>query len=867
MGLKKILFDSGYKEYKRCAKLAEKVLALESEFSKLTDEELANKTEEFRVELKNGKTLDDILVPAYATVREMAYRVTGMKAFFVQVAGAIAIHGGNIAEMKTGEGKTLTGVFPAYLNALSGDGVHIVTVNEYLAGREANGIIGDIYRKLGLTVGLNLRELNYQEKRAVYSCDVIYSTNSELGFDYLRDNMVSNYEQVTQVKGLNYAIIDEVDSILIDDARTPLIISGGEKEDKGLYELADKFVKSLKEDDYSIDIESKTIALTPEGITKAEKFFNVKADEGGLYDGNHIDVVHRINNALKAVYIFANGKEYVVSDDHKEVLIVDQSTGRILKGRQFSEGLHQALEAKEGVEIKKEAITVATITYQNFFRMYNKLSGMTGTAKTEEEEFRDIYNMYVVEVPTNRPVIRIDAPDLIFISPEFKFRALVEDIKERHAKGQPILVGTANVETSELVSKMLEKEGLKHEVLNAKNNAREAEIVSHAGELGAITISTNMAGRGTDIKLGPGVAELGGLAVLATERFQARRIDNQLRGRAGRQGDPGYSRFFLSTEDELLIRFGGDQFKMRLASIIRMMSDGDETKPLESRMLQRMITMAQTKIEGINYDSRKNVLKYDDVIRRQRETFYAERQQVVKAEKLDEVLHSIMKIAVSNKVEEFMESKEEFDDEKLVRLFNEKLIGDPIIDINIVKSFDDDGDIINYIYEQARKTFDNRMIEFGDNLKASVPDDVLVQDPDFVEKNKMMLIKRIILPILDKNWREHIDDMDSFRQGVYLQQYAQSNPLEIYQREGYQKFENLNRRMNEQIFITAMHARVRFDRAPERKEDELKGLSTNQDLSRVRQQQPAQNPFVNVGPNDACPCGSGKKFKFCHGLK
>jgi preprotein translocase subunit SecA len=372
--------------------------------------------------------------------------------------------------------------------------------------------------------------------------------------------------------------------------------------------------------------------------------------------------------------------------------------------------------------------------------MYNKLSGMTGTAKTEEEEFRDIYNMYVVEVPTNRPVIRIDAPDLIFISPEFKFRALVEDIKERHAKGQPILVGTANVETSELVSKMLEKEGLKHEVLNAKNNAREAEIVSHAGELGAITISTNMAGRGTDIKLGPGVAELGGLAVLATERFQARRIDNQLRGRAGRQGDPGYSRFFLSTEDELLIRFGGDQFKMRLASIIRMMSDGDETKPLESRMLQRMITMAQTKIEGINYDSRKNVLKYDDVIRRQRETFYAERQQVVKAEKLDEVLHSIMKIAVSNKVEEFMESKEEFDDEKLVRLFNEKLIGDPIIDINIVKSFDDDGDIINYIYEQARKTFDNRMIEFGDNLKASVPDDVLVQDPDFVEKNKMMLI-------------------------------------------------------------------------------------------------------------------------------
>ena len=861
MGLKKVLFDSGYKEFKRCAKLAKKIMALDEQMSKLSDDELKAKTPYFRDLLSKGKTLDDIAVEAYAVCREAAYRVSGMKAFFVQLVGALAIHGGNIAEMKTGEGKTLTGVFPAYLNALSGKGVHIVTVNEYLCQRETEGIVGDIYRWLGLTVGLNLRELSREQKREVYNCDIVYSTNSELGFDYLRDNMVSNYNEVTQIKGLNYAIIDEVDSILIDDARTPLIISGPTKDDNGLYEKADHLVKSLAKEDYEIDEESKTVSLNPSGVSKAERYFRFK----NLYDLEHTDTVHRINNALRANFIFENGKEYVVQNG--EVLIVDESTGRILKGRQYSEGLHQAIEAKEGVEIKKEAITVATITYQNFFRMYNKLSGMTGTAKTEEEEFRDIYNMYVVEVPTNRPVIRIDAPDLIFISPEFKFRALVEDIKERHAKGQPILVGTANVETSELVSRMLEKEGLKHEVLNAKNNAREAEIVSHAGELGAITISTNMAGRGTDIKLGPGVAELGGLAVLATERFQARRIDNQLRGRAGRQGDPGYSRFFLSTEDELLIRFGGDQFKMRLASIIRMMSDGDETKPLESRMLQRMITMAQTKIEGINYDSRKNVLKYDDVIRRQRETFYAERQQVVKAEKLDEVLHSIMKIAVSNKVEEFMESKEEFDDEKLVRLFNEKLIGDPIIDINIVKSFDDDGDIINYIYEQARKTFDNRMIEFGDNLKASVPDDVLVQDPDFVEKNKMMLIKRIILPILDKNWREHIDDMDSFRQGVYLQQYAQSNPLEIYQREGYQKFENLNRRMNEQIFITAMHARVRFDRAPERKEDELKGLSTNQDLSRVRQQQPAQNPFVNVGPNDACPCGSGKKFKFCHGLK
>ena len=881
MGLKKILFDSGYKEYKRCAKLAEKVLALEPEFSKLTDEELANKTEEFRVELKNGKTLDDILVPAYATVREMAYRVTGMKAFFVQVAGAIAIHGGNIAEMKTGEGKTLTGVFPAYLNALSGDGVHIVTVNEYLAGREANGIIGDIYRKLGLTVGLNLRELNYQEKRAVYSCDVIYSTNSELGFDYLRDNMVSNYEQVTQVKGLNYAIIDEVDSILIDDARTPLIISGGEKEDKGLYELADKFVKSLKEDDYSIDIESKTIALTPEGITKAEKFFNVKADEGGLYDGNHIDVVHRINNALKAVYIFANGKEYVVSDDHKEVLIVDQSTGRILKGRQFSEGLHQALEAKEGVEIKKETVTIATITYQNFFRMYKKLSGMTGTAKTEEEEFRDIYNMYVVEVPTNRPVIRVDAPDLLFTSAKFKFDALVEEIKDRHAHGQPILVGTANVETSELVHRMLVKEGLAHEVLNAKNHAREAEIVALAGQEGAITISTNMAGRGTDIKLGAGVANkysgdeatYNGLAVLGTERFESRRIDNQLRGRSGRQGDPGYSRFFLSVEDELIMRFGGDVFKERLASLIRMMGDGDETKPLESKMLAKMVTAAQVKIEGINYDSRKNILKYDDVVRRQREAFYKERQEVVKAENLGPVLENIFKLEIDHEVDTFMEMPGDFDDAKLTDLFNIELIGRQIIDVNKVREYQDDEDIKKYIFDESMNVVKSNIERLTDNLKAIINNNPQIEDKDAeINRATQMIYKQLILPVLDYNWQNHIDDMAGFRQGIHLQSYAQNNPLELYKREGYRKFDRLNKKMNKEIYARTMHQLPRIIIArPE--EERPKEFNTNQDLSQTRSQaeimaeRRANNPFLNVKPNDACPCGSGKKFKFCHGIK
>ena len=857
MGLKK-LFDNGYKEYKRCDKLADKIIALDSTMSQLSDEELKAKTPYFKELLKNGKTVEDILVEAYAVAREAAYRVSGMKAYKVQLVGAIAINGGNIAEMKTGEGKTLTGVFPAYLNALTGKGVHIVTVNEYLAGRETEGIIGDIYRWLGLTVGLNLRDLNRQQKREVYACDIVYSTNSELGFDYLRDNMVPNEEEITQVKGLNYAIIDEVDSILIDDARTPLIISGPAKADNGLYERADSFVAGLNEDDYSIDEESRTVALTPDGVKRGEKYFRVD----NLYDIEHVDLVHRINNALKAHFIFENGKEYVVQDG--EVLIVDQSTGRILKGRQYSEGLHQAIEAKEHVEIKKETITVATITYQNFFRMYNKLSGMTGTAKTEEEEFRDIYNMYVVEVPTNRPVIRVDAPDFIFLSPEFKFKALVEDIKERHAKGQPILVGTANVETSELVDRMLIKEGIPHEVLNAKNNAREAEIVSHAGEMGAVTISTNMAGRGTDIKLGPGVAELGGLAVLGTERFQSRRIDNQLRGRAGRQGDPGFSRFFLSTEDELMIRFGGDSFKNRLAQIIRMMSEGDETKPLESKMIAKMVTMAQEKIEGINYDSRKNVLKYDDVIRRQRETFYSERQQVIKAENLDELLLKILKIAIDNKVQEFMQSSEDFDDEKLTKVFNEHMIGAPLLDLNVIKSLDDDEDIENYIYEQVEKEITARLNKFEEDFKEFIPEEALAAEPDIIKKNKMMFIKRIILPILDKNWREHIDDMDGFRQGIHLQQYAQTDPLELYQREGYKKFEILNHKMNEEIFITAMHAKVAFRRQPQ-EEDAMKGLATNQDMSKVRKEDPFKNKYANVGPNDTCPCGSGKKFKFCHG--
>lgn len=871
MGLKK-LFDSGYKELKRCKKIADKIMLLDDQMQALTDEQLRDKTTYFKEKISQGSTLDDILVEAFAVAREAAYRVTGMKAYYVQLVGGIAIHGGNISEMKTGEGKTLTAVLPAYLNALSGNGVHIVTVNEYLAGREANGEIGEIYKFLGLTVGLNLRELSREQKKEAYSCDILYSTNSELGFDYLRDNMVPNYEDVTQIKGLNYAIIDETDSILIDDARTPLIISGPTKDDNGLYEKADSFVKSLTLDDYNIDIESRTISLTTSGVNKAEKFFRVE----NIYDVEHVTLVHRINNALKAVYIFADGKEYVVQDG--EVLIVDASTGRILKGRQFSEGLHQAIEAKENVEIKKESITVATITYQNFFRMYNKLSGMTGTAKTEEEEFRDIYNMYVVEIPTNKPVIRQDTSDYLFLTKEYKFKALIEDVKDRHTKGQPILIGTANVETSELVHNLLDRAGLPHEMLNAKNNEREADIIAKAGEIGAITLSTNMAGRGTDIKLAPGVAELGGLAVLGTERFESRRIDNQLRGRSGRQGDPGYSRFFISCEDDLIQRFGGDGFKNRLASIIRAMGDGDESKPLENKMLTRLVTSAQTKIEGLNYDSRKNILKYDDVVRRQREIFYKQRMEVIKAEKLDEILKTLCKSAIENKVEEFMYASDKFDDDKFCQLFNEKLFRPGMVDVNVVRDIEDDEDIIKFMYDICVKDIDTRLAFLKDLLEKAVPKDVIDNDPTVIEKNLMFQIKRVILPVLDRNWREHIDDMQGLRQGIHLQSYAQTDPLQLYQKEGYSRFERLNRRINEEILITAMHTTFgiqrRTNNVETKEEDTLKGLSTNQDTSRSLPKTPIRNntpqnkgAFANVGPNASCPCGSGLKFKFCHGLK
>ena len=835
----KKLFDSGYKELKRCEKIAKQVFSYEDEMAKLSDDELKAKTPYFKDLLKNGKTLDDILPEAYAVVREAAYRVIQKKPFFVQVCGAIAIHGGNIAEMKTGEGKTLTAVMPAYLNALSGNGVHIVTVNEYLAQREVDGEIGTVYRWLGLTVGLNIRDLSRQEKRDQYACDILYSTNSELGFDYLRDNMAVREEDLVQVRGLNYAIIDEVDSILIDEARTPLIISGGAKTSAVSYQAADSFVKSLSNEDYEIDIESKTIQLLESGVNKAEKQFNLK----NLYELENVSLVHRINNALKANYIFTNGVEYMVQDG--EVVIIDSFTGRVLKGRQYSEGLHQALEAKEGVEIKQETVTVATITYQNFFRMYKKLSGMTGTAKTEEEEFRNIYNMYVVEVPTNKPVIRKDMPDLLYCSMEAKINALVEEIKARHATGQPILVGTVSVESSEVISKRLTHEGIPHEVLNAKNHAREAEIVAVAGQKNAVTIATNMAGRGTDIKLGEGVRELGGLCVLGTERHESRRIDNQLRGRSGRQGDPGYSRFYTSSEDDLLKRFGSDTFKSRIDMAIRLANGGDTSLPLESKMFTKLVTNAQTRIEGANYDSRKNVLKYDDVIRKQRELFYDQRMHIIKDKTIEPIVNNLIKAGVENAAFAHMEQvghgKYNINDEEITKEFNNQFFGQGAVDIGVIQTLDEN-QICDYLTNIAFKKLEEKKAMFEDEIYQE-------------------FLKVVVLRVFDTHWTEHIDKMSELRQGVSLQSYAQQNPFQIYQKEGVELFNKMMRNIETDVLKYLMRAQIRSNLE---REEVNKNTVTNDSKGGEIKRAPQKN-LVTVGRNDLCPCGSGKKYKYCHG--
>ena len=775
--------ESDKRELKRLGKIADKVESYADEFGALSDDELKAKTEEFKKRYQDGESLDDLLPEAFAVCREGAKRVLGLYPYHVQIIGGIVLHEGNIAEMKTGEGKTLTATMPVYLNAISGKGVHVVTVNEYLSERDATEM-GELYTWLGLTVGLNLADKSPEEKRNAYNCDITYSTNSELGFDYLRDNMVVYKEDMVQ-RPLNFVIVDEVDSILIDEARTPLIISGQATGTTTLYTRTDRFAKTLTEDeDFKIDLESKTVSLTEDGIRKGEKYFGLK----NLYDPDNMALNHHLDNALRANYIMLKDKDYVVRDG--EVLIVDQFTGRIMDGRRYSDGLHQAIEAKEHVEIEEETKTMANITYQNFFRMYNKLSGMTGTAKTEREEFREIYNMEVVSIPTNKPIARVDKPDLLYPTLKSKFNAVVRDVKARHEKGQPVLVGTVAVETSELLSKMLDDEGIPHSVLNAKNHAREAEIVMNAGQRGAVTIATNMAGRGTDIKLGPGVRELGGLAVIGTERHESRRIDNQLRGRSGRQGDPGVTQFYLSLEDDLMLRFGSERIK----NFLERMKVSDDDAVIQSKMISRQVESAQKRVEGNNYDTRKQVLQYDDVMRAQREVIYAQRQQVIMEEKsLKPIIMPMIERTVKHTVLMHTQGdKSEWNLQGILDFAVSAMVNEDTISLgDLVKKTPDE--IIDYLMKRAEDIYAEKEKQLYD------------------ESQMLEFEKVVILRVVDSLWTDHIDEMDQLRQSIGLRGYGQLNPLVEYQQDGFRMFEQMVGAIEYDVTRLFLKAEIRQD--------------------------------------------------------
>ncbi len=804
----------------------------------LTDEQLQAKTAEFKARYQNGETLDQLLPEAFAVVREAAKRVLGLYPYHVQLMG-IVLHDGNIPEMRTGEGKTLTATMPVYLNALTGEGVHVVTVNEYLATRDSSEM-GELYNFLGLTVGLNINSKSADEKRDAYNCDITYSTNNELGFDYLRDNMVVYRHQMVQ-RPLNYAIVDEVDSILIDEARTPLIISGQAEKSTALYTRTDNFVKRLKEEeDYKIDVQSKTISLTEAGIEKAEETFGLE----NLYDIENTALTHHLDQALRANYIMILDIDYVVQDG--KVLIVDQFTGRIMDGRRYSDGLHQAIEAKEGVEIEDETKTMATITFQNYFRMYKKLSGMTGTAKTEEEEFREIYNIQVCQIPTNRPVIRDDRPDLLYPTLTSKFQAVVQDIKERYRKGQPVLVGTVAVETSELLSDMLNRERIPHEVLNAKNHFKEAEIIMNAGQKGAVTIATNMAGRGTDIKLGLGVRELGGLAVIGTERHESRRIDNQLRGRAGRQGDPGMSQFYLSLEDDLMKRFGSERIK----AFLDRMKIGEEDAVIQSKMLTKQVESAQKRVEGNNYDTRKNVLQYDDVMREQREVIYKQRQEVIMEEtSLSKPMMNMIKRTISRVVDAHTQlEKDNWNLEGIVDFAGSTLVHEDSISIDDLKGKEPQ-QIKEYLNELAQEVFNTKANQLNG------PEQLLEFE------------KVVILRVVDSKWTDHIDAMDQLRQSIGLRAYGQNNPLVEYQTEGYKMFEEMVGAIEYEVTRLFMKAEIRQNVQREQVSTGEAVQPTTGDAKENSNTSAKKQPVhVNkVGRNDPCPCGSGKKYKNCHG--
>ena len=829
MKLFKNLFDYETKELKKVDKIVDEIEALDSEMQKLKDVEFLAKTNEFKKRLSEGETLDDILVEAFAVAREACYRGIKEKPFRVQLIGGVVIHRGNIAEMKTGEGKTLTTVLPAYLNALSGKGVHVITTNEYLSSRNAEWMM-PIYNLLGVSVGINTRDKNSQEKQEAYNADITYTTNNELGFDYLRDNMVVKKENRTQ-RGFNFAIIDEVDSILIDEARTPLIISGGVTKSSNIYKEADKVAKSLTIDDYVLDEKTKRVTLTEDGVKHAEKL--LKFDN--LYDIKNSAMVHNLDKALVANYGFKRDVDYVV--ENNQVIIVDTFTGRLMHGRQFSEGLHQAIEAKEGVTINEETKTLATITFQNLFRMYNKLSGMTGTAKTEEEEFRNIYNTYVVCIPTNKPVIRDDQVDLIYSSLNGKYKALVRTVKEIHKTGRPILIGVASVETSETISQLLDKAKIKHELLNAKNHEREAHIIENAGKKNAVTIATNMAGRGTDIKLGEGVRELGGLYVIGTERHDSRRIDNQLRGRAGRQGDPGTTRFFVSMEDDLLIKFGSEKMKTVMQSL-----GLEEDQAISNKMISKNLESAQKKVEGFNFDRRKGLLDYDNVISKQREIIYERRNEILDQENIKDRVLDTFKTFVEHQVNSHLSSNNTLDDndiDNIMEIFNSHLLKSKKL---VKKELENKSteEIIDYIYNIVLNDYNKKL------------EDIPVDVQNEFEKS-------ISLRVIDKNWMNQLDAMEELKEGVGLRGYAQSNPLQVYALEGFEMFDNMMATISEEISRFLLNAEIRQNIQRE----EIKNIHASHEGEETKRT--PKRAAKKIGRNDPCPCGSGKKYKNCCG--
>ncbi len=835
LGLLKKMFDPNKRDLKRLEKVADAVEALADETAALSDEALRDKTEQFKQRLQKGETLADIQAEAFAVVREAARRVLGLYPFRVQILGGAALHEGNIAEMKTGEGKTLTSTLPVYLNALTGKGVHVVTVNEYLAARDA-AEMGQVYNFLGLTVGLNLNEMSTEEKREAYAADVTYSTNNELGFDYLRDNMVLYKEQKVQ-RELNFAVIDEVDSILIDEARTPLIISGKASKAEDLYRLTNHFVITLKkEEDYTYDETSKGAMLTESGIEKAERAFNID----NLFDLEHVTLNHAINQSLKAHVSMHVDDDYVVKEGR--VVIVDSFTGRLMEGRRYSDGLHQAIEAKEGLEIQHETMTLATITFQNFFRMYDKLSGMTGTAKTEEEEFHNIYNMAVIVIPTNRPIARVDHPDLIYATLDGKYKAVAEDIRTRHKEGQPVLVGTVTIETSEIISNYLKKFGVPHDVLNAKNHEREAEIILNAGQKGAVTIATNMAGRGTDIKLGEGVKDLGGLAVIGTERHESRRIDNQLRGRSGRQGDPGVTQFYLSLEDELMRRFGSDKMKATMERF-----GMDDSTPIQSRMVSRSVEGAQKRVEGNNFDARKRLLEYDDVLRQQREVIYKDRNAVLEQENVRPLLEAMLERVIHRAVALHTTTDSDGDRPMLSAQGLADYVQANLLPVGWLTADDFEGkkpeEVETLLLEEVKKRYDEKEEEMS---------------PEQMREFE----KVIFLRAIDTKWTDHIDAMEQLRQGIHLRAYGQNDPLNEYQAEGFYMFNAMMEAIEEDAAKYVMKAEIH--RNLERQEV-AKGQAVNPKAGEG--EAPKQKPIrkAKIGRNEPCPCGSGKKYKNCHG--